>query len=132
MTKVSMYDVKRCVRGECDDVDVWNRILKTPDAYQLWEHAEQMVKEEDYLDFVLITDSFTRSVIHQHIHRFAQQRTTTTPPVLREELPQFQYLRTMINDRLYPLQWRTIRVHSIPKDTFIQFPDEYSVQAFYN
>jgi hypothetical protein len=130
MTKVSMYDVKRCVRGECDDVDVWNRILKTPNADQLWENAEQLVKEEDYLDFVLITDSFLRSAIHQHIHRFAQQTITVTPPVLREDVQQFQYLlRTMSNGTLYPLLWKTIRVHKIPNDTIIHFPHEYFIQA---
>ena len=106
--------------------------MKTPDADQLWDYAEQLVKEEDYIDFILITDSFLRSAIHQNIHRLTQQRTIAPPPVLREKNPQFQYLRTMTNGRQYPLLWKTIRVHTIPGDTIIQFPNEYTVQAYYN
>ena len=51
MAKVSMYDIKQCVRDDCKDVSVWQNLITTPNASELWEQAEQLIKEEDYLEF---------------------------------------------------------------------------------
>ena len=133
MSQISMYDVKQCVRGNSAYLFVWEQLILMPDSDEIWKKAQKLVKEEDHLNTIVLTNPYQRSVIHQKIPTMVRQKTDDSSPNVLESVPPIvvRALRTTKEPKKNGLDWNKIRVYSFPEGTRLGFSAGYVVEAHY-
>ena len=132
---LSLYDIKRCIRGEYNDADVWVALVRNPKSDEMWEKAQQQVYEEDYLDAAVEKNTQFRSLIHQSLTFQAYIPPAVLPLTLHsmlkiEEI--WSELRSEASDgrEQHALSWNAVRVFSIAAAKRVQFPSNTTIRYY--